>query len=85
MRIQTIITQNSKNQRITLWNDKNGVIKYIINGGEVKTLEEFMIRESIHNYYVSPVEDRLIKKFQGTKTDCLHWLEKYISEKLINK
>lgn len=78
MRIQKVFTYTSDKQKITLWNDKEGFIKYTINEGRERVFKVFMIRESVYNYYVSPVENRLVKKFKGTKTECLYWIANFI-------
>ena len=78
MRVQGIETKVNEYQVVRVWNDKNGCIKYKIDGGEQKTLKQYVIRESIHDYYVSPTEDRLTKLYKGTKTNCLYWLAGYI-------
>lgn len=78
MRVQSIFTYTSDKQKVTLWNDKEGFIKYTINEGEERVFKVFMIRKSAHNYYVSPVEDRFVKKFKGKKTECLYWIANFI-------
>ena len=82
MRIQTVFTYTSDKQKITLWNEEEGFIKYRINEENEKILTVFMIRKSAHNYYVSPVENRFVKKTKGTKTECLYWIANFISSRI---
>lgn len=78
------------NKRLKFVNDildvqinHDGCVTYKVNNGESKELD-IEISESVHNYYVNPRNQYLIKLKKGTKNECVWYIIEYIIKKIVH-